>query len=103
MIILGLDAIRRLTHEGGKMHSGIGRIAITIIVLLLSSGCKTGLSYSNKLLRADGEAHPLPIQSSASLRTDQPVLSEEEMRQWNTYTDNSITFRYPKKITNISF
>jgi hypothetical protein len=21
------------------------------------------------------------------------------MRQWNTYTDNSITFRYPKKIT----
>jgi hypothetical protein len=81
------------------MHSGIVHLAIAITILLLSSGCKTGLFVSNELLRADGAAHPLPIQSSASLQTDHPVLTDEEMSQWNTYTDNSITFRYPKKIT----
>jgi hypothetical protein len=62
------------------MHSGIAQMTIAIIVLLLCSGYKTSLS--------GGQAG-----------TDHPVLSEEEMRQWNTYTDNSITFRYPKKIT----
>lgn len=80
------------------MHSGIGRIAITIIVLLLSSGSETGLSDSNELYRADGKAQPLPVQSSMSSSTDHPVLSEEEMRQWKTYTDNSITFRYPNRL-----
>lgn len=80
------------------MHSVIGRIAIAIIVLLLISGSKTGLFDSNKLYRAEGKAQPLPTQSSTSLQTDQPVLSEEEMRQWKTYTDNSITFRYPNRL-----
>src|SRR5262245_44963060 len=90
--------MRRLMHKGGKMHSGIGRIAIAIIVLLLTSGSKTVSFDSNKLYRADGKAQSLPTQSTASLQTDQPVLSEEEMRQWKTYADNSITFRYPNRL-----
>ena len=31
------------------MHSGIAHLAIAIIILLLSSGCKTGLFDSNEL------------------------------------------------------
>ncbi len=81
------------------MHSAIGRIAIAIIVLLLSLSFETGLSDSNEFYRADGKAQQLPIQSSISSSTDQPLLSDEEMRQWKTYTDNSITFRYPGKVT----
>jgi hypothetical protein len=81
------------------MRFKIAHLDIAIIVLLLTSGCKTGLYAGNEMYNAYGKAQPLPMQSSVSLQVDQPVLSEEEMRQWKTYTDNSITFRYPNKIT----
>jgi hypothetical protein len=81
------------------MRFEIAHMAIAIIVLLLSSGCKTSLCAGKELYHAYGKAQPLPMQSSMSLQADQPVLSEKEMRQWKTYTDNSITFRYPNKIT----
>ncbi len=82
----------------GEMPSGIAQMAVAIIALLSFSACKTALSDSNEMYHADGKAQTLPTQSAVSLRTDQPVLSAKEMRQWKMYSDNSVTFRYPQKI-----
>jgi len=59
------------------------------------------LPDNNELYCAAAGAPAAAIHLPMSSQNDQPVLSKEEMRQWETYADNSITFRYPGKLVLI--